>query len=515
MQNINQNNQQDNNTQQNNTTVPTNPSLHNPNPTNFDPNNPPEFNPNANKPTVTHKHAISGLGIAIIIVGIVLLGLLVGKAIGLFVQAEPNPATAQNQFNCSTIECCHNYGRCMAVSDVDKYTCQDLQTCVTCNPQTCSYEPVNDRGLCAGKPCGIPSITPTPTGTPTPNPTGGENTCGPASMLDYAKTKARQAGSTGACTCVGNNPFCCYVNNNGETKCLLKGNWGIVVSGKNVTCPEPFTWGPRLEYGKWWCFDTSRTCLPSDYTISGQCAGNQVACTKSIIDSVFSSVPSACFSNPHPNPTPTATINPSPTPTPTTTPTPTNTPTPTPTEPYVLICNSLTFTQDPNINTKYNFTCSVNHYANQCKLIIDDNTTLTATPDANNNCHFTYDLAELPNNTHNITCYAVDTGAQYEQTSDNCKAAINTNNPTNTPSPVPTTGIIDSPIAFASLSVIVIAIGIFEAFTGSLSNSLLKLKKLGKTITSGDSIKIRIKLSKHSKVRKLLEEHIKNKIQNE
>lgn len=289
-----------------------------PNP-NFDPNNPPEFSPNTKgtAPQV-QKQAISGLGIILIIIGIIFLGVLIGKVISMFVNAGGggNQATTQSVGGCTTIDCCHQQGRCMAVSESDPYACKTITECVTCDPATCSYTTV-DTTKCAGKPCG-PTPLPSESATPTPPPPG-----------------------SGICEFENNTPVC--LGNNFSGKCVdkiingkpyacqeLVGDYGLAIKGATdphnrpkCTCPEPYTW-MNYEYGRWWCFDTHSpgVCIPNNNTR-------------------YSCKPGTCESSttPTPTPTPTGTIvetptpsttnTPTPTPSVTETPTPTQTPTPT------------------------------------------------------------------------------------------------------------------------------------------------------------------------------------------
>jgi len=73
---------------------------------------------------------------------------------------------------------------------------------------------------------------------------------------------------TGAELCVGNNPVGdCYQGGDGNSYACysLQGNPGKKISGStNCDCPAPYTWGPRQEYGSWWCFNTAITnCSPN------------------------------------------------------------------------------------------------------------------------------------------------------------------------------------------------------------------------------------------------------------
>ena len=316
--------------QTNNAPVPnvTNNSHHynaQPNP-NFDPNNPPEFSPNpkGNAPQV-HKQAISGLGIILIIIGIIFLGVLIGKVVSMFVNASSsgqNQATTQSAGGCTTIDCCHQQGRCMAVSESDPYACETITKCVTCNLATCKYTEV-DTNKCTGKPCGP---TPVPSGTPpvtvTPKPGG---TC---AAVPGKRDVCLGNNFTGKCVdkIINGKPYACKE---------LAGDFGYAVidpeTGKEATNPNKkpncvcngksqagteYTW-LKYEYGRWWCFDTHSpgVCIPNN-------------------DTHYRCEPGSC----EPTPTPTGTIVETPTPTPsiTETPTPTpsitdtNTPTPTP-----------------------------------------------------------------------------------------------------------------------------------------------------------------------------------------
>ncbi len=497
------------------------PSLQNQGPSTYDPSNPPEFNPNAEKPKITKKHAISGMGIAIILVGIVLLGFLVGKVISLFTEAGVTTPTNQ----CKVDADCSNeapgggklctYGEPYCDDTVYPRICRCPAPTATSTPtprdqctkkEDCTYAPDGSQ-LCKDKDAAYcdTSANPnvcrckyTPTDTPKPN------SCGPASSLTTAQNKAASQGNAGRCTCVGNNPFCCYTNSNGEKKCILAGNWGIKVAGKDSKCPAPFNWGPRLEYGQWWCFDTSKYCLPQDYTISGRCDSDSDgnACTPEKIDKYDTTPPSACFTNPTQPPTGTSVDTPTPTDTPTTTPTDTPTETPTPT-PGTLACMDLSNT---NTNNTYRFTCQVTDEATACKFVINNSETHTSTP-VNNTC--TYDHTFTTSGDYSIRCYAVDAN-NAEASSDACINYVNIpNGPTTTP---PSTGIFDSPASLASLTIFVFAIAIFETFTGYFTNLFLNTKARAGTLFNAKDLKITIKLSKNSKVRKALESRLTKKI---
>ena len=302
-----------------------------PNP-NFDPNNPPEFSPNpkGNAPQV-HKQAISGLGIILIIIGIIFLGVLIGKVVSMFVNAgssDQNQATTQSAGGCTTIDCCHQQGRCMAVSKSDPYACKTITECVECDTATCSYKDV-DTNKCAGKPCGP---TPVPSGTPpvtvTPKPGG---TC---AAVPGKRDVCLGNNFTGKCVdkIINGKPYACKE---------LAGDFGYAVidpeTGKEATNPNKrpncvcngksqagteYTW-LKYEYGRWWCFDTHSpgVCIPNNDT-HYRCEPGTCEPTGTVVETP----------TPTPTHTPTTTPSPTPTPTPTTTPTstPTTTPSPTP-----------------------------------------------------------------------------------------------------------------------------------------------------------------------------------------
>jgi hypothetical protein len=70
--------------------------------------------------------------------------------------------------------------------------------------------------------------------------------------------------------CVGNNPSndCWCGDASGPSNepywcCKLNGNPGKRLEADtttNCTCPDPYNWGPREEYGYFWCFNTLKTC---------------------------------------------------------------------------------------------------------------------------------------------------------------------------------------------------------------------------------------------------------------
>jgi hypothetical protein len=102
-------------------------------------------------------------------------------------------------------------------------------------------------GRCVDNRCIYPQRTPTPTPTPKTDPS--------CSLIEPEY-------------CVGNNPSndCWCGDASGPSNadywcCKLNGNPGKRVSGTtNCTCPSPYNWGPREEYGYSWCFNTTTTC---------------------------------------------------------------------------------------------------------------------------------------------------------------------------------------------------------------------------------------------------------------
>lgn len=133
--------------------------------------------------------------------------------------------------------------------------------------------------------------------------------------------------------CVGNNPTgACYLGGQGNQYWCrrLLGNPGKrIIGSTSCSCPSPYTWGPRSEYGMSWCFNTAVTncspgVIPGGTDTSEQCA--------LVPGQLLPGCPQPT-SPPPPPPTPVPTtppgVTPTRTPTPTQGPTPTRTPTPT------------------------------------------------------------------------------------------------------------------------------------------------------------------------------------------
>jgi len=124
--------------------------------------------------------------------------------------------------------------------------------------------------------------------------------------------------------CVGNNPTgACYLGGDGNQYWCRKlaGNPGKEITGStSCNCPSPYTWGPRQEYGVWWCFNSASICTPTGETAE-QCA---------LLPGVLlPGCPQPTAVPPSPPPTVPPGVTPTRTPTPTQGPTPTRTPTPT------------------------------------------------------------------------------------------------------------------------------------------------------------------------------------------
>ncbi|MCK4588313.1 hypothetical protein KAT60_00665 [Candidatus Woesebacteria bacterium] len=137
-----------------------------------------------------------------------------------------------------------------------------------------------------------PTSTP-PTSTPTPTPDPEDPLC---SLIDPEY-------------CVGNNPSndCWCGDASGPSNepywcCKLNGNPGKRVSGTtSCRCPDPYNWGPREEYGYFWCFNTL-----------GKCTGEVVPCTGYLPGADFCDTSVSCGTEPDPRcygttPTPTPT----------------------------------------------------------------------------------------------------------------------------------------------------------------------------------------------------------------
>ncbi len=187
----------------------------------------------------------------------------------------------------------------------------------------------NIKSTCGGEAyniCGIPQVTTTET------PPEEEGKCVLASQE----------------VCVGNNPTDICVDkiiNGKQYACTeLVGNPGkqIICPGGgrpedyDFSCPKNYSWMNK-EYGVWWCFDTTRQCVPNNDTRyqcrPGTCEPEAPPQTQTPTPTPTTPIPTPTPTTPTPTPTgPTPTPT-TPTPTPTT-PTPTETTaTPTPTTP--------------------------------------------------------------------------------------------------------------------------------------------------------------------------------------
>lgn len=141
-------------------------------------------------------------------------------------------------------------------------SCEDQggELCDIANPSsnTCrqnSHDPFYDElpnQWCCAAGC---KVHPTDNLDQTPTPGGGGGTC---NLSPNASDEF----------CVGNNPYgACYLGGStGKYWCQrLSGNLGKKVIGStDCTCPNNYSWGPRVEYGNTWCFNTTRSPLTCD-----------------------------------------------------------------------------------------------------------------------------------------------------------------------------------------------------------------------------------------------------------
>lgn len=88
---------------------------------------------------------------------------------------------------------------------------------------------------------------------------------------------------TGNRICVGNDVTgpCYQGGQGGQYACYkLTGNYGKEISGTtNCTCPSPYTWGPRNEMNKNWCFDTAAGQCDGQYPYAERCSLQPQQCT--------------------------------------------------------------------------------------------------------------------------------------------------------------------------------------------------------------------------------------------